>query len=58
MAEDQTERDAVKRIFSEQDEDVRQLMTDVLKIERETLHLRDTKHTVQLVYQAIKRVVS
>lgn len=56
-SEEDTERDAVKRIFSEQDEDVRQVMTEVLRIERETLHLRDAKHTVQLTYQAIKRVV-
>lgn len=57
MTENTSERDAVLRIYAEQDEAVRQVMTEVLKIEREALHLRDHKHTIQLVCQAIKRVV-
>lgn len=57
MTENISERDAVLRIYAEQDEAVRQVMTEVLKIEREALHLRDHKHTIQLVCQAIKRVV-
>ena len=57
MTDTRNERDAVLRIYAEQEEAVRQVMTEVLKIEREALHLRDHKHTIQLVGQAIKRVV-
>jgi hypothetical protein len=52
------ERQVALEIYKEQEPRVRALLTEVLRIEREQLHLRDDKHIEDLLAQAVRKVVT
>ncbi|KAA2253338.1 hypothetical protein F0L68_33565 [Solihabitans fulvus] len=58
MSDSKTERQAVAEIFAQQDEVVRDVIKEVLTIERSRLHLRQQdKGTIDLLTNAMRRIV-
>lgn len=58
MSDSKTEREAVAEIFAQQDEVVRDVIKEVLTIERSRLHLRrQDKGTIDLLANAVRGIV-